>query len=75
MLPGLIATPLVLSMPEELRKATVRAVPAGRLGQTSEIAAVVAFLASPGASYINGVEIPIDGGLLLGTGSLGQRRS
>ncbi len=74
-LPGLIATPLVLSMPEELRKATVRSVPAGRLGQTSEIATVVAFLASPGASYINGVEIPVDGGLLLGTGSLGQRKA
>jgi NAD(P)-dependent dehydrogenase (short-subunit alcohol dehydrogenase family) len=74
-LPGLIATPLVLSMPEELRKATVRGVPAGRLGQTTEIAAVVAFLASPGASYINGVEIPVDGGLLLGTGSLGQRKA
>lgn len=74
-LPGLIATPLVLSMPEELRKTTVRGVPAGRLGQTIEVAALVAFLASPGASYINGVEIPVDGGLLLGTGSLGQRKA
>ena len=66
---------MTLSLPEELRAATIRGVPAGRLGQTAEVAALVAFLASPGASYINGVEIPVDGGLLLGTGNLGQRRS
>jgi NAD(P)-dependent dehydrogenase (short-subunit alcohol dehydrogenase family) len=65
-LPGLIATPLVLSMPEQARAAVVRQVPAQRLGQTSEIAAVVAFLASPAASFVNGAAIPVDGGLLLG---------
>jgi len=73
-LPGLIATPLVLSMPEDLRATTIRGVPAARLGQPTEVAALVAFLASPVAGYINGVEIPIDGGLLLGTGSLGPKR-
>jgi NAD(P)-dependent dehydrogenase (short-subunit alcohol dehydrogenase family) len=50
----------------------VRGVPAGWLGQTAEVDALVAFLTSLGASYINGVEIPVDGGLLLGAGSLGQ---
>lgn len=42
-------------------------IPAGRIGQANEIAAAVAFLATPAAAYINGVNIPVDGGR---TGSL-----
>ncbi|MEI7656529.1 MAG: SDR family oxidoreductase [Phycisphaerae bacterium] len=42
----------------------VASIPAGRLGAASEIAAVVAFLASPAAAYVNGVQVPVDGGRL-----------
>jgi NAD(P)-dependent dehydrogenase (short-subunit alcohol dehydrogenase family) len=40
-------------------------VPAGRLGDLRECAEPILFLLSPAASYINGVVLPIDGGLLL----------
>lgn len=64
-LPGMIATPLVLSMPAAQRDAALRSAPAGRLGLPAEIAATVAFLCSDGAAYINGVALPVDGGLSL----------
>ncbi len=37
-------------------------IPAGRFGQPNELGAAVAFLASPAASYINGINVPVDGG-------------
>lgn len=43
--------------------------PAGRIGEPEEVAAVVAFLLSPAASYVNGVTIPIDGGWLAALGA------
>lgn len=45
-----------------VEKNMIEEVPMKRFGEASEIAAVAAFLASPAASYVNGVSIPVDGG-------------
>ena len=47
---------------EEIRNKMIAEVPAGRMAEASEVAAVVAFLATPAAGYVNGVNIPVDGG-------------
>ena len=45
-----------------IKKEMINSIPAKRLGVAEEIANMVAFLASPAASYVNGVSIPVDGG-------------
>jgi 3-oxoacyl-[acyl-carrier protein] reductase len=47
---------------DELKLEMIEEIPAKRIGEPHEIAAVVGFLASPAAGYINGVNIPVDGG-------------
>lgn len=47
---------------EVLMHEMVADIPAGRISQAHEIAAAVAFLATPAAGYINGINIPVDGG-------------
>ena len=63
-MPGLIATPLVLSMPEVMRTRSLARTPVKRLGTPADIGALAAFLASPAAGFITATAIPCDGGLL-----------
>jgi 3-oxoacyl-[acyl-carrier protein] reductase len=52
---------------EVIRQAMIDEIPAGRMADANEVAAAIAFLATPAASYINGINVPVDGGR---TGSL-----
>ena len=61
-MPGFIATPKVLGMPEEVRRLATEQIPLGRFGDTDELAGAVSFLLSPAAGYINGAVLRIDGG-------------
>lgn len=74
-LPGLIETPLVKKMPAEIKERAIQQVPARHLGQEQDIAQLVTFLASEEAAYINGVEIPVSGGMHLSTLSLTRKGS
>jgi 3-oxoacyl-[acyl-carrier protein] reductase len=62
-MPGFIATPKVLAMPESVRHGVTATIPLRRFGGTDELAGVVAFLLSPAAGYINGAVLRVDGGL------------
>jgi 3-oxoacyl-[acyl-carrier protein] reductase len=53
-------------LPEDRKAAIIGGVPLGRYAQPSEVADVAVFLASPGAAYITGAVIPVDGGLGMG---------
>jgi 3-oxoacyl-[acyl-carrier protein] reductase len=61
--PGFVETGMVADVNEALRTVWMNLTPANRFGTPEEVAAVIAFLASPEASYVNGAAIAVDGGL------------
>jgi 3alpha(or 20beta)-hydroxysteroid dehydrogenase len=60
--PGYIGTGMAESAPSEFLDAHLKLTPLGRVGLPREVAAVVLFLLSDESAYVNGVEIPVDGG-------------
>ncbi len=64
--PGFIDTDMTAALPEAQQDEYKKKIPAGRFAQPSEVAKVVAWLASEDASYISGAVIPVDGGLGMG---------
>ena len=63
--PGLIDTDMTRALPEAQQEVILKAVPLGRFGLPEEVAAVVVFLASPGAAYITGETLHINGGMYM----------
>ncbi|CAB4713135.1 MAG: SDR family oxidoreductase [Actinobacteria bacterium] len=64
--PGFVETDMTSTLDEKRRNEIASSVPLGRFSTAQEIADVVAFIASPQASYITGALIPVDGGLGMG---------
>lgn len=64
--PGFVATEMTDVLPEEKKAEYLGQIPLGRYASTEEVASTVTWLASPGAAYITGAVIPVDGGLGMG---------
>ncbi len=63
--PGFIETDMTAELPDAIKTKMLERVPLGRLGNVNEIAATVAFLASPSAAYITGETIHVNGGMYM----------
>lgn len=64
--PGFIDTDMTRSLPDEQKQALLSQIPLNRLGTAQEIAKAVAFLASPGAAYVTGTTLHVNGGMYMG---------
>ncbi|HKY02437.1 MAG TPA: SDR family oxidoreductase, partial [Burkholderiales bacterium] len=63
--PGFIDTDMTRALPEAQRDALLTQIPLGRLGRPEDIAAAVVFLASPGAAYVTGTTLHVNGGMYM----------
>ncbi|HKC43810.1 MAG TPA: 3-oxoacyl-ACP reductase FabG [Burkholderiales bacterium] len=63
--PGFIDTDMTRALSDAQREALLGQIPLGRLGLAEDVAAAVRFLASPGASYITGATLPVNGGMYM----------
>ena len=63
--PGFIATDMTADLPEAAKEAMLGQIALGRLGEPADIARAVAFLAGPGASYITGETLHVNGGMYM----------
>jgi 3-oxoacyl-[acyl-carrier protein] reductase len=64
--PGFIDTDMTRALSEAQRSALLAQIPLGRLGEAADIAAAVAYLASPGAGYVTGCVLHVNGGMYMG---------
>ncbi|GEK32596.1 3-oxoacyl-[acyl-carrier-protein] reductase [Kurthia sibirica] len=63
--PGFIETEMTAALPEDVKTAMLGQIPLAKLGQASEVAKVVTFLASDDASYMTGQTLHVDGGMVM----------
>jgi 3-oxoacyl-[acyl-carrier protein] reductase len=63
--PGFIDTDMTRALSDEQRKALLGAIPLGRLGTPQDVAAAVAYLASPAAGYVTGAVLHVNGGMYM----------
>jgi 3-oxoacyl-[acyl-carrier protein] reductase len=63
--PGFITTAMTDKLTDDQKSRILTAVPAGRMGEASEIAAAVLYLASPEAGYVTGAVLHVNGGMAM----------
>lgn len=63
--PGFITTPMTDKLTDDQKSGLLSQIPAGRMGEPSEIAAAVAYLASPQAGYVTGTTLHVNGGMAM----------